>query len=582
MATKQELIARLEDALAKEDPEQQTELVDTTKEAYEALVVASQQADPPETPEGASENGHDNAVDGGQVPIENAAAHDDEDRKFKQLLDTFNQKVNELHRQRAKAEEDNLTLKQAIMEELRQLISQEDKIGSAFQRFGELQEKWKSVGPVPHNAYRDLQRDFSQLRDEFFYHIRIYKELRDHDLRKNTALKLALIADMESVVKVDSVHQAEVLVKEYQERWHLIGPVEREEWEGIRDRFWNATRAVYERIHEHYKARRAEREANLEAKQVLVEKVKALTTQTEGAGTREWKAQTDQVLELQAAWKTIGFATRKDNEKVWREFRDACNVFFDARKQHFDKIKDQFKAVRDAKQALIDKAQALKDSTDWRDTAEALKRLQVQWKNAGSASHRDEQRLWSKFRETCDAFFQARKAHFDQLDAELADNVKARESLVLEIEGFALGGDRDTDIAALRSFSQRWLQGGRVPPGQYDALFARYKTGLDKLYGQMKMEVTERKAIQFQDHINGIKAGPDARLQLERESRVVKRKIEELESEIRQFDDRMGMFNFKSASGEKMKKDMERTLERNKEEVQRLKAQHRQLTMELR
>ena len=404
MATKAELLAWLEELVAQEDVEAASESVEVTKEAYEALVAAAQQerAEAPAatTASEASAPGSDEPL-----PIESGPLQDEEDKRFKQLLDTFNQRVNDLRRKKAKEEADNLAAKKAVMEELKSLISGEENIGNAFNRFNELQEKWKQIGPVPQQAYRDLQSDFSHLRDEFFYHIRIYKELRDHDLRKNTALKQALISDMTALGTKENVRDLETVVREYQEKWHQIGPVVKEEWEAIRDGFWNATRVVYDRINEHYRARRAEHEANLAAKQALIEKVTTLTSSMQANGAKEWKLLTDQVLELQNAWKSIGFATKKDNERIWKEFRNACNVFFDAKNDYFAKLKDQYKGARDKKLALVEQAVALKDSTEWRQTADKLKAMQQQWKEAGSAGPKDENKLWTKFREACDAFF---------------------------------------------------------------------------------------------------------------------------------------------------------------------------------
>lgn len=581
MASKPELIARLEELLAQEDAGQQAEAVEQLREAYEAALAATQ-LELVEQNGSAVAAASDDQAPVEDIPIENATPQDEEDRRFKQLLDAFNQKVNEVQRKKAKQEVENLEAKKAVMDELRALITQEENIGSAFQRFTELQERWKNVGPVPQQAYRDLQRDFSHLRDEFFYHIRIYKELRDHDLRKNTALKLALIADMEAVVKADDVRTAEQLVKEYQERWHQIGPVVREEWEGIRDKFWSATRSVYERIHEHYKARRAEQEARLEAKKALVEKVKAITELTKAEGEIDWRTLTDQVIELQNAWKGTGFAARKDNERVWKEFRIACNEFFDQKKEHFGRLKEQFKTVRDRKQQLLDEAVTLKDSTDWRATGEKLKRLQSQWKDAGFAGPYDDNKLWWKFQQACNAFFNARKKYFEDIDAELENNAKAREGLIAEIGAFTLTGEREQDIASLKAFSERWLNAGRVPPQRYDELAQRYRAELDKLYGQLKVGEAERRTMQFQDRINGLKAAPDGIQQLDRESRFVKRKIEELENEVRQFENKMGMFNFKSASGEAMKKELEKKMDGTRREIERLRAQHKQLQQELR
>ncbi|MCB9179296.1 MAG: DUF349 domain-containing protein [Flavobacteriales bacterium] len=583
MATKAELITRLEEITAQDDVESAAEAVEGVKEAYEALVAASlQQEHHDGTSDGEPTETTNDAPDGMPMAIESAQLTDEEDKRFKQLLDLFNQRVNDIRRKKQKEENENLEAKKAIMDELKTLIAGEENIGSAFQRFADLQEKWKTIGPVPQQHYRDLQNDYSHLRDEFFYHIRIYKELRDHDLRKNTALKQALISDVESLAQKDNVKELEHGVREYQEKWHAIGPVLREEWETIRDRFSTATRTIYDKVHEHYRLRRAEHETNLAAKEALVEKVKAVTDQLNDTATKEWKTLTDQVLEYQNAWKQIGFATKKDNERIWKEFRAACNVFFDAKKAHFDKLKDQYKDVRDRKQALVEAALQLKDSTEWRQTADKLKHLQQQWKEAGSAGPRDENRLWSKFREACDHFFQNRKATFEKWDAEQAVNAQAKEALISEIEAFVPSGERNKDVEALKAFSARWMDSGRVSPKLYDAFSTRYRAALDKHYGQLKLEGEERRRIQFQDRVDEMKAGPDGKFMLEKESRFVKRKIEELESEMRGMERNMGMFNFKSASGEAMKKDMEKKIEKLARDVERLKGQHRELLKELR
>ena len=583
MATKMELITRLEDLVAQEDVELASEAVEATKEAYEALVAATRHLEQPE-PVLVAVDGEEAAVVIAPVeptPIESAPLTDEEDKRFKQLLDTFNQRVNDIRRRKAKEEENNLAAKNSVMEELKALISGEENIGNAFQRFNDLHEKWKSIGPVPQHSYRELQSDYSHLRDEFHYHIRIYKELRDHDLRKNTALKQALISDMAAVAQKDNVKELEQLVREYQEKWHQIGAVVKDDWEAIRDGFWNATRTVYDKINEHYKARRAEHEANLAAKYALVEKVTVLTTNLEVAGAKEWKALTEQVLELQNAWKGVGFATKKDNERVWKEFRNACNVFFDAKKAYFDKLKDQFKDAREKKQALLAEAQALQNSTEWRQTADKLKALQQSWKEAGSAGPRDENKLWNKFRDACDAFFKSRKNTFEKQDAEQAVNAQEKEALIAQIDAFVLSGDRNKDMEALKAFSLSWMNSGRVSPKLFDTLNERYRAALDKQYGQMKMEGDERQRMRFQNHVDDLKTGPDGKFNLERESRFIKRKIEDLETEKRTMERNMGMFSFKSASGEEMKKDMEKKIEKLVRDMERLKVQHRDLLKEL-
>jgi len=587
MATKAELLARLQELVSQEDVEAAAEAVEVTKESYEALVAAQQHH-----AEGEAQQGEAASAEGaptGEAPlaIESAPLVDEEDKRFKQVLDSYNQRVNDIRRRKQKEEADNLAAKQGVMEELKALIAGEENIGNAFNRFKELQEKWKGIGPVPAQHYRDLQRDFSHLLDEFFYHIRIYKELRDHDLRKNTGLKQALVADVQMLSAMEAstpgaVREMETLIRKYQDEWQHIGPTVKEEWEAIRDGFWNATRIVYDKINEHYRARRSEHEANLQAKQDMVEKVKAVAADLKANSVKEWKEVTDQVLELQNAWKSIGFATKKDNERVWKEFRDQCNVFFTAKRDWFDALRDKYKTARDKKMALLNEAIALKDSTEWKRTADRLKAMQQQWKEAGSAGPRDENKLWNKFREACDAFFQSRKQTFEKQDAEQAENMKGKEALIAEIEAFQHGGERNKDIEALKAFSLRWMNSGRVSPRDFDKLNEKYRAALDKHYGQLKVEADERMRLRFQDHMEELKSGPDGKFNLERESRFVKRKIEELEGEMRQMERNMGMFNFKSASGEEMKKEMQKKIDKLARDVERLKGQHRELVKELR
>ncbi|MBK6775996.1 MAG: DUF349 domain-containing protein [Flavobacteriales bacterium] len=580
MASKQELIAKLEEILQRTDPEQAGEAVDHIKETYEALVAAEHAA--AEAVQQADQESGDVPATTPAVAMENMAPQNEDDKRFKQLIDAFNTKVNDLHRKRQKEEADNLEAKKGVMDELRQLITQEENIGTAFHRFSELNDKWRSIGNVPQSAYRDLQTDYGHLRDEFFYHMRIYKELREHDLKKNTALKYALISDMEAVSRVDSVREAELLVKQYQEQWHQIGPVLKEEWESIRDKFWGATRVVYERIQEHYRARRAEQDANLQAKKDMVNRVLEISEQAKVAGAKEWKDLTDKVIEAQNAWKSIGFASKKDNDRIWKDFRDACNVFFGAKRDHYNKLKEQYKGVLDKKKALLDQALALKDSTDWKQAADKLKVLQQQWKEGGSAGPRDEHRLWLKFRETCDAFFAKRKERFAAQDAEQDANLKIKQELLAEIEAHTHSGNKSQDLEVLRAFSQRWMAIGRVHPSQHQQLWDKYKLLLDKHYGQLNVEQAERRQMQFKEHLTNLKSSNDGMFELDRESRLLKRKIEEKVTEVQQMERNMGMFNFKSAAGEAMRKEMEKNLERVKREVERMKAEHKQLVVEMR
>jgi DNA repair exonuclease SbcCD ATPase subunit len=589
MTTKSELIGKLESLLEQEEIESLSEQVESLKASYEALFKAEEENDPEdvnteeepteaeESEEQPSESTEPSDSEPEQ-PIESARDLDEDDKRFKHLVDTYNQKVNELRKARLAEEKKNLEKKREIIARLDELISQEENIGVAFNSFKEIQEEWKTIGNIPQKEYRDVQKEYSDKLDTFFYNIRIYKELREHDLKRNAGLKEALASDMEALVNAPSIKEMEVKIKEYQEQWKEIGPVMKEQWEEIGDRFWNATRAVYDKIHEHYKAKRAVQEENLAKKGELIEKVKSVIEQTTDVGAKEWKKLTDEVLALQNDWKKIGFASKKDNERVWKEFRETCNVFFDKKQEFYGELKEVFSAAKEKKEALIAQAEALKSSTDWKETADALKSLQNEWKKIGSAGHRHEHKLWNSFRAACDAFFGARKKHFDEEEKSQAGNLAGKKALLQEMKAFELSGNKGKDLAMLREFSSKWNELGRIPAKNAKTMIPQYRSILDDLYGKLDISEGEKLKERLQDKVESIKGAGDPKKQFEHEKRQINRKISFLEKDIIQYERNLAMFNFKSASGEAMKKDIEKKMDHARRDIDQLRKQQKEMS----
>lgn len=590
MSTKSELISKLEALLDEGSIESISEQVELIKSNFEELreneerakaEALEQAAESTEAEESSSEKDDNSetpaAVEENQ-PIENAQDLSEEDKQFKALVDGYNSKVNELRKARIEEEKANLAKKESILQQLDELIKQEENIGSAFNRFNELQEEWKGIGQIPQQNYRDVQKAYSDKLDEFFYNIRIYKELREHDLKKNAGLKEALGADMEALAKSDTIKEMELKVREYQEQWKEIGPVVKEDWERIADRFWAATRAVYEKIGEHYQAKRDQQAKNLEAKQSLVNEVKDIVSQLGEESAKDWKNLTDKVLKKQADWKKVGFASKKDNERIWQEFRNECDQFFNKKAEYFSGIREVHDKAKEAKEAIIAKAEELKDSTQWRETAETLKKLQSEWKTAGFAGNRHENRLWGKFRAACDHFFEARKAQFaEQNEAEKA-NLANKKALLEEMESFSLSGNKGQDLGKLKEFSTRWNDIGRIPPGPAKKMIPKYRELMDKFYGKLDISRAEKNAARVQGKANAIKKSKDPRKQFEHEKRQLNRKIDFLRKDILQYEENLGMFNFTSASGEAMKKDIEKKIERAEREITSIREQQKQLS----
>ena len=587
MTTKSELIEKLESLLDQEEIEAASEHVETLKSSYEEVLAEEEKTrraeadaalaekdeaesltDPPETEELSP-------------PIESAQDLSEEDKRFKHLVDTYNAKVNDLRKARIAEEKENLAKKQDIIDRLDKLIEQEENIGNAFNTFKEIQAEWKSIGNIPQQQYREIQKSYSDKLDTFFYTIRIYKELREHDLKKNAGLKEALSTDMEALANSTSIKEMEVKIKEYQEQWKEIGPVVKEEWERIGDRFWSATRTVYEKVGEHYKAKRAVHEENLKAKQDLVDEVKKITAEAEAHSVKEWKQLTDKVLQLQTDWKKIGFATKKDNERIWQEFRHSCNQFFDKKHEFFGGIKEGYEAAKTKKTALITKAEELQTSTEWRETAEAYKKLQAAWKEVGFAGNRNEHKLWGKFRAACDTFFEARSAHFDEQDKAQKQNVEAKSAILTEMQSFSLSGNKGKDLGKLKAFSTQWNEAGRIPQGPAKKMIPIYRELMDKFYGQLDLNQAEKSEAQLQGKLDSIKRANDPKKEFEHAKRQIKRKIDFLKTDVRQYEQNLAMFNFKSASGEAMKKDIEKKIDRAQRDIENLLQQQKQLSKRL-
>ncbi|MGB0424850.1 MAG: DUF349 domain-containing protein, partial [Flavobacteriales bacterium] len=353
-----------------------------------------------------------------QTPEENGA--------FDELMGSYRERVKEHGKKIAEEQQANLKTKEAVISDLKTLLADEENIGKMFSVFNELKEKWDGVGNVPGDKYRELTDQFQQLRESFFYNITIYKELQENDLKINLKKKEVLIEKAEEAIKLEDLKEMDMLLRSFQKEWMEIGPSPRETYKEIGDKFFNTCREGYNKTQAYYDALRAEQAANLDKKKALVEEVRQVVS-LEITNHSTWMKKTDEVIALQAKWKEIGFASKKENEEVWQEFRGICDLFFEKKKTFYDTRKVGQQAAKEQKQALIAKANELKDSTAWKEATAALIKLQEEWKQVGSASQKDEQSLWTSFRAACDHYFNAKKEHFAGQDDVQKENLRMKK-----------------------------------------------------------------------------------------------------------------------------------------------------------
>jgi hypothetical protein len=465
---------------------------------------------------------------------------------------------------------DCLRQKKALISRLKSIIENEENIGAAFSAYKEIHEAWKQVGDIPREKRDEIQAEYSRLLEDFFYNMKIYRELKDHDLHRNEQVKKELITKIQNLLTVESTKEVEKAIKSFQNEWEETGPVGRDNWEEIKKSYLESVRSIYERINKYHDERRNTQQDNIEKKQTLLDKLKSVVSElSELKTTKSWEEKTQEVFDIQNIWKTIGFGPKKENEEIWTLFRAECDAFFALKKEFFDALRNEFDALAEAKQKLIDQANALKTSTDWKGAGEQLISLQKKWKNIGNAGQRNEQRLWKEFRSACDEFFNAKTAHFADLDKLNESNLSIKQELIARIEGYAIPEDKKQAISDLKNFSNEFNAIGHVPSAQKDSIYAAYKAAIDKLYTALKLEGQEKEQVMFQARLDTFQASPNAAKLLDKEKMDLRRQIDVLKQEVTQYENNLGFFaNSKGANA--MKDEVVKKIEHTKRKIEEI------------
>jgi hypothetical protein len=513
---------------------------------------------------------------GEEVPEKQA---DEVRTAFYDLLSEYREKRTAQQRVKQEAEEANLRRKKALIARLKEVVEKEENIGAALTAYKEIHEQWKEVGDIPRDKRQEVQSEYSRLLETFFYHIKIYRELREHDLHRNEQLKLDVIKRIQALASVEQIKEIEHALKGLQNEWDEIGPVRNEEWEKMKDAYWEAVRALYQRIHGFYEERRGELTANLERKKELAEQAATFVTELAASSAKDWDAATKKLLELQEAWKQIGFGPRKENEEVWKSFRGSCDEFFGKKKTYFESLKGDFDKVANKKQELIDKLNELKDSQSWKETTAEIVKLQQVWKSLGNAGQRNEQKLWKEFRGACDHFFNAKQAFYAQQDEALAGNLVAKQELIEKIKNTPLSEDKKEALAVLRAYAAEFSALGKVPMKDKDTIYNGYRDALDSHYKKLKLEGEEQDRVMFQAKLDTLKASPNADKVLQRERIEIREKITRIETDIRQLENNLGFFA-KSKGADTLRKEVEGKIDASRKRIAELKNKLKQLVQE--
>jgi len=488
--------------------------------------------------------------------------------EFYQIYSTFRDKKTAVATAQKLEQEANLRLKKNLIDRLKSLISEEENIGVAVAAYKEIHESWKQVGDIPREKRQEIQAEYSKLLESFFFNLKIYRELKDHDLKRNFQIKTEIVDKIKALAGTESVKEIESAIKSLQNEFDETGPVPQEEWENVKTAYWDAVKAVYARIHEFYEGKREELRSNIEKKQALLDEVKAFVAASEEtSSTKAWEELTQTLLKFQDDWKHIGFGTKKENEELWVAFRQECDAFFARKKAFFENLRSQFDHIADAKKKLVERVVALKDSTEWKSTTESILKLQQEWKSLGNAGQRNEQVLWKEFRAACDSFFNAKQKHFEESDKQNETNLAAKLDIIAKIQSYEPGDNKKQVLDDLKEFSAAFNAVGKVPFKEKDTVYNTYKTAIDAHYTKLKLEGAEKDKAIFQSRMDSLKANPNADKMIDREKRDMQQQILNLKHEIQLFENNLGFFA-KSKGADAMKKDVESKIQAAKRKIE--------------
>lgn len=491
--------------------------------------------------------------------------------QFKEVLGVFLSKKKAVLEEKKAIEEANLKAKRVVLNQLKDLIQNEENIGKAFGTKKELNDKWKAIGPVPRGKDQELNADYFRLNEEFNYNINIYKQLQEHDYKRNGDLKNEVIDKLGALLKEEHIKTVESSLKLLQDEWNEIGPVNQELWEDFKERYWNNVKALYEKISVHYNELKAVRAEIIVKKKALLEQVKELVSQDVDSH-KAWDTETKKLLKLQSDWKDLGKGTKEEDDALWKELRSACDQFFDRKKDFYEKRNSEFGGIKEKKESLIKEVEAIRESQDWKDTTLKIINIQKQWKKLGSAGPKHENKLWKEFRVHCDYFFDAKDAHFKKEEAAYEDNLNNKLALIEEIKSYKPTSEEvKTTITDLQDFAAKFSAIGNVPRDKKDQVYKDYKAALDAQYAQLKIDQSEKESILFQAKIDALKGSPNSQRALDKERSDLRNQISKLNKEVTQLENNLGFFGNTKGSNP-LTAQVEKDIEKTKAKIDSLKA----------
>ena len=506
-------------------------------------------------------------IESGLPEAEFVPQHDELEEPLKELLASFKERKAQYLQALEKEREENLARKNALLDELKAIVETPDEVGKQYQRVQQIQQEFKAITDVPAQAVTDLWKTYQNYTEQFYDLLKINKELRDYDFKKNLEQKEALCKSAEQLTELEDVVSAFKQLQTLHNEWREIGPVAKELRDEIWNRFKDASTVINKRHQTYFESRKEAETQNETAKIALCEEIEQIVaTLAEVDSYTAWDEKTQAILSMQERWKTIGFASRKNNTILFERFRQSCDTFFAAKAEYFKKAKENLNANLDKKRALCEKAEALKDNTDWKATTDALVALQKEWKQIGPVAKKHSDIVWKRFNDACDYFFEQKKKALSSNREVENENLKAKLQVIETLKAIDEKVDDDTARAQMKEATAQWNSIGHVPFREKDKLYKEYKKVLDALYSRFNSNRNRSRMANFSNSIQQLGEGNTDKLYREREK--LARSYEMKKNEIQTYENNKGFLSLSSSRAESLVHELDRKIKKLHEDME--------------
>lgn len=491
---------------------------------------------------------------------------DEDENKLKELLAVYKEKRAAILAEEDRVKAANYALKLQLIDQLKVLTESQDDFNKLYNDFKDIQQRWKEVKAVPQEHANELWKNYQTYSERFYDIIKINNQFRDYDFKKNLEMKTALCETVEKLQTEPDVVSAFHQLQKLHQQWREIGPVAKELREELWTRFKAASTVINKRHQEHFESLKSKEQENLTAKTAICEEIEGIDFDALKT-FKDWEDKNKEVIALQEKWKTIGFAPKKSNVKIFERFRAACDVYFNKKSAFYKSIKEDMEKNLELKKALCEKAEALKDSTEWKSTTEKMITLQKEWKTIGSVARKHSDAVWKRFISACDYFFEQKNKNVSSQKSVEQTNLAAKKELIEKIKNLDETLAAEDAMIELKAMMAEWNGIGHVPFKEKDKIYKEYHEAVDSQFDRLKVDQSDRKMQSFRSNLSDMAGGERGKGKLYGEREKLMRMFERMKNELQTYENNIGFLSISSKGGGGLVKEMERKIEKLKDEM---------------